>query len=688
MSPIRRLVVFFSIAFVLVYLFNSFSFDGNGPSSKNTLTYSQFQTAIATDQVEEVTYSPEGGKARVVLKSKGEKTDATAIPGTPPFDDVPGLPVPMVAEPANRRANTYIVNMPANDSATLSALTSHKVPTTIVPKENPSLFLVFLLNWGPMLIIAGVIFWSIRRSMGAGKGGPGGLFQFGKMKNGPVPPAANPIRFKDVAGCEEAKADVEEVAAFLKNPEMYERVGGKIPKGILMAGPPGTGKTLLAKAIAGEAGVPFFSAAGSDFVEMFVGTGAARVRDLFEQAKANAPCIIFIDEIDAVGRARSQQAGGAHEEREQTLNAMLVAMDGFGDNSGVIVIAATNRPDVLDPALLRPGRFDREVNLGLPDREGRAQILAVHGQKVPVANDVDWDTIAGGTPGFSGAELANLINEAALYAARSQSRVITRLHFEEARDKIIMGAEKARGIPIERERRTTAYHEAGHTIVAMYTPQAEPLHKVSIVPRGRALGVTVQMPKEDVMGYEKEALETRLTILMGGRAAEEVAVGAISTGASNDFERASQMARAMVTQWGMSDELGVVSFGEQQNPYRSTWSETWLAKVDDVIHRMVNRHYSEAKQILVDHKEELENLTAALLEFETLSAEEIVLAAKGLPLGRERSHSVKVRQAAQAEKKAREDLENQNLAPSSKGSTPPPLSGKDGFDGNSMVPAT
>jgi cell division protease FtsH len=686
MSPIRRLLTFLAITFLVVYLFNSF--DRGSASSKNTLTYSQFQTAIATDQVDEVTYSPEGGKARVVLKSKGEKNDATAIPAipaTPPFDDVPGLPIPTVAEPADRRANTYIVNMPANDSATLSALTAHKVPTTIVPKEDPSLFLVFLLNWGPMLIIAGVIFWSIRRSMSGAKGGPGGLFQFGKMKNGPVSPAANPIRFKDVAGCEEAKADVEEVATFLKNPEMYERVGGKIPKGILMAGPPGTGKTLLAKAIAGEAGVPFFSAAGSDFVEMFVGTGAARVRDLFEQAKANAPCIIFIDEIDAVGRARSQQAGGAHEEREQTLNAMLVAMDGFGDNSGVIVIAATNRPDVLDPALLRPGRFDREVNLGLPDREGRAQILAVHGQKVPVANDVDWDQIAGGTPGFSGAELANLINEAALYAARSQSRVITRLHFEEARDKIIMGAEKARGIPIERERRTTAYHEAGHTIVAMYTPQAEPLHKVSIVPRGRALGVTVQMPKEDVMGYEKEALETRLTILMGGRAAEEVAVGAISTGASNDFERASQMARAMVTQWGMSDELGVVSFGEQQNPYRSTWSETWLAKVDEVIHRMVNRHYSEAKQILKDHKEELENLTSALLEFETLSADEIVLAAKGLPLGRERSQSVKARQAAQAEKKARDDLENQGA---STGPTPPPLPGKDGFEGDAMVPAT
>lgn len=655
MNSFRRLFVFICIGFALAYWLHS----ANDPNrTANTMTYSALQSAIAADKVEKISYNPEEGSAQVILKqteaSQENASDIAASGNTPTLStDLPGFSAkPKTSIDADR---TFIVDMPANDTATLAALTAHKVTTVIIPKDEPSLLMGLLFSWGPMLLILGFIVWSMRRSMGAGGKGPGGILQFGKMKNGPVSPDANPIRFKDVAGCEEAKADVEEVAAFLRNPEMYERVGGKIPRGILMAGPPGTGKTLLAKAIAGEAGVPFFSAAGSDFVEMFVGTGASRVRDMFEQAKKNAPCIIFIDEIDAVARARSQQAGNAHEEREQTLNAMLVEMDGFGDNSGVIVIAATNRPDVLDPALLRPGRFDREVNLGLPDREGRAQILAVHGQKVPVSDDVDWDAIAGGTPGFSGAELANLVNEAALYAARNSERVITKHHFEEARDKLIMGAEKARGIPIERERKTTAYHEAGHTIVAMYTPQAEPLHKVSIVPRGRALGMTVQLPTEDVLGYEKEALETRLTILMGGRAAEEVAVKAISTGASNDFERASSMARAMVTQWGMSEELGVVSFGEQQNPYRSNWSETWLAKADEVVHKLVNEHYNRAKQILVDHAEELERLTQALLEFETLSAHEIVLACKGEPITRAKTQTVIARQEAFAAKQKQND---------------------------------
>ena len=641
MNVFRRLLVVSGLTLLAIWWFSS---NYDAVQHSQSMSYSTLQSDIASNKVEKFVYSPENGLAIVTLKPDSNSSSNDNL-----NNDSTGI-----------LSSTYRVRMPPNDTATLSALTEHKVHTEIAPKEHPSLFLSFLFSWGPALLLIAFFVWSLRKQTGGANGlrGPGGILQFGKMKNGPIPPSDNPVRFKDVAGCEEAKADVEEIATFLKNPEMYERVGGRIPKGILMAGPPGTGKTLLAKAIAGEAGVPFFSVAGSDFVEMFVGTGASRVRDLFEQAKKNAPCIVFIDEIDAVARARGAQAGNAHEEREQTLNQMLVEMDGFGDNSGVIVIAATNRPDVLDPALLRPGRFDREVHLGLPDKAGRAMILAVHAQKVPVADDVDWDDIAAGTPGFSGAELANLINEAALYAARSQDRLITKHHFEEARDKLIMGAEKARGITIEKERQTTAYHEAGHTIVALYTNKAEPLHKVSIVPRGRALGVTVQLPKEDVMGYDKIALESRLKILMGGRAAEEIAVQEISTGASNDFEKASKMARAMVTQWGMSEELGVVSFVDD-NPYQSAWSETWRAKADEVIHRMVNQYYKDAKTILIEHREELDRLTQALLEFETLDADEILKACKGEEITRVKTKATLARQEAREAKERASKLLNQ-----------------------------
>jgi cell division protease FtsH len=439
------------------------------------------------------------------------------------------------------------------------------------------------------------------------------------------------VTFADVAGCDEAKEDVAELVDFLKDPSKFQKLGGRIPRGVLMVGQPGTGKTLLARAIAGEAKVPFFSISGSDFVEMFVGVGAARVRDMFEQAKKNAPCIIFIDEIDAVGRQRGAGLGGGNDEREQTLNQLLVEMDGFEGTSGVIVIAATNRPDVLDPALLRPGRFDRQVVVGLPDIRGREQILLVHMRKVPIAPDVRADILARGTPGFSGADLANLVNEAALFAARGNKRLVDMEDFEHAKDKIIMGAERRSIVMPEEERKNTAYHESGHAVVARMLDRTDPVHKVTIIPRGRALGVTMQLPTEDRYSMDREQILQNIAVLFGGRIAEEIFMGHMTTGASNDFERATEMARRMVTQWGMSEALGTMVYGENEGEVflgrsvttHKNVSEATMQKVDAEIRRIIDEQYALAKKILLENRDKVEAMTAALLEWETIDAEQI-----------------------------------------------------------------
>jgi len=462
-------------------------------------------------------------------------------------------------------------------------------------------------------------------------GGKGGAFSFGKSKARMLDESANTITFADVAGCDEAKEEVFELVEFLRDPSKFQKLGGRIPKGVLMVGSPGTGKTLLAKAIAGEAKVPFFSISGSDFVEMFVGVGAARVRDMFEQAKKQAPCIIFIDEIDAVGRQRGAGMGGGNDEREQTLNQLLVEMDGFEGQAGVIVVAATNRPDVLDPALLRPGRFDRQVVVALPDIRGREQILKVHMRKVPIAPDVDPQVLARGTPGFAGADLANLVNEAALFAARGNKRLVDMEDFERAKDKIMMGAERRSVVMPEEERRNTAYHESGHAVVARLLDKTDPVHKVTIIPRGRALGVTMQLPTEDRYSQDRERLLQTITVLFGGRIAEEIFMKQMTTGASNDFARATDLARRMVTQWGMSDTLGPMVYGEEEGEiflgrqvttHRNV-SESTMQKVDAEIRRIIDQQYSLARRLLEENSDKVEAMTKALLEWETIDADQV-----------------------------------------------------------------
>ena len=479
-----------------------------------------------------------------------------------------------------------------------------------------------------MLILIGVWIFFMRQMQGGGKGG---AFSFGKSKARMLDSSNNNVTFADVAGCDEAKEEVTEIVDYLKDPSRYQRLGGRIPRGVLLVGSPGTGKTLLAKAIAGEAKVPFFTISGSDFVEMFVGVGAARVRDMFENAKKNSPCIIFIDEIDAVGRQRGAGLGGGNDEREQTLNQMLVEMDGFDTNSSVIVIAATNRPDVLDPALLRPGRFDRQVVVPLPDIRGREQILKVHMRKIPVGADVDESVLARGTPGFSGADLANLVNEAALFAARRNGRVVAMEDFERAKDKIMMGAERKAMVMSEDEKRNTAYHESGHALVARLMPKSDPVHKVTIIPRGRALGLTMQLPAEDHYSYDKQYLLSRIAILFGGRIAEEVFMHQMTTGASNDFERATQMARDMVVRYGMSDVMGPMVYGENENEVflgRSVTqskhiSESTMEKVDAEVRRIIDEQYAIARKLIESHQEEMHKMAHALLEWETIDAEQI-----------------------------------------------------------------
>lgn len=493
------------------------------------------------------------------------------------------------------------------------------------PADEQSFFVSLLLNWFPMLLFVGVWIFFMRQMQGGGKGG---AFSFGKSKARMLDDSNNNVTFADVAGCDEAKEEVSEIVDFLRDPTKFQKLGGRIPRGVLMVGPPGTGKTLLARAIAGEAKVPFFTISGSDFVEMFVGVGASRVRDMFENAKKHSPCIIFIDEIDAVGRHRGAGMGGGNDEREQTLNQMLVEMDGFEANSGVIVIAATNRADVLDKALLRPGRFDRQVTVGLPDIRGREQILNVHMRKVPIAPDVKADILARGTPGFSGADLANLVNESALFAARRNKRLVEMQDFEDAKDKIFMGPERKSMVMREDERRNTAYHESGHAVVAKLLPKADPVHKVTIMPRGWALGVTWQLPEHDnLSGYKDKMLE-ELAILFGGRIAEEIFVGQMSTGASNDFSRATKLARSMVTRFGMSDSMGVMVYEDsQQEGYfggaSKTISEATQQKVDAEIRNILDTQYALARRLLEANRDKVEAMTKALLEWETIDADQV-----------------------------------------------------------------
>ena len=500
--------------------------------------------------------------------------------------------------------------------------------------DEPNLLVSALYYLGPTLLIIGFWFFMMRQMQGGGKGG---AFSFGKSKARLIDENSNTVTFADVAGCDEAKEEVYELVDFLKDPQKFQKLGGRIPHGVLLVGPPGTGKTLLARAIAGEAKVPFFSISGSDFVEMFVGVGASRVRDMFENAKKNSPCIIFIDEIDAVGRHRGAGMGGGNDEREQTLNQMLVEMDGFESNSGVIVVAATNRSDVLDKALLRPGRFDRQVHVGLPDIRGREQILQVHMRKVPIDPDVNAAVLARGTPGFSGADLANLVNEAALFAARRSKRSVEMKDFEDAKDKIYMGPERKSAVMREEERRNTAYHEAGHAVVAKSLPKADPVHKVTIMPRGMALGVTWQLPEFDRVNLYKDRMMEDLAILFGGRAAEEIFLHSSSTGASNDFERATKMARDMVTRYGMSDSLGTMVYVDTESESifgrnsTKTVSELTQQKVDFEIRSLIDSQYALARSILENSRDKVEAMVTALLEWETIDADQITDIMEGRP---------------------------------------------------------
>ena len=509
----------------------------------------------------------------------------------------------------------------------VSDLLKNNVVVEAKPDEEQSLLMSLFVSWFPMILLVGVWIFFMRQMQGGGKGG--GPFSFGKSKARQLDEGNNQTTFADVAGCDEAKEEVTEIVEFLRDPSKFQKLGGRIPRGVLMVGPPGTGKTLLARAIAGEAKVPFFTISGSDFVEMFVGVGASRVRDMFEQAKKSSPCIIFIDEIDAVGRHRGAGTGGGNDEREQTLNQLLVEMDGFEGNSGVIVIAATNRADVLDKALLRPGRFDRQVMVSLPDIKGREQILMVHMRKIPADADVKADILARGTPGFSGADLANLVNEAALFAARRNKRTVDMQDFEDAKDKIYMGPERKSMVMREEERRNTAYHESGHAVVAKLLPKADPVHKVTIMPRGWALGLTWQLPEFDRISNYKDKMLEEISILFGGRIAEEIFMHQMSTGASNDFERATKLARDMVTRYGMSDALGTMVYaGSEQesmfgNMSSKTVSEATQQKVDAEIRRILDEQYGIARKLLEDNRDKVEAMTTALMEYETIDADQI-----------------------------------------------------------------
>lgn len=582
------------IAAVLMMVFSNFQNVGQDKE----MSYSDFITAVETNQVEKVTIT---GQSIVGTNSGGSR-----------FETV----------------------LPAYDDKLIDTLLAHDVQVMGQKPEKQSFLAQLLIASLPILIIIAVFMLFMRQMQGGGGGGRGGPMAFGKSKAKLLGEDQIKTTFEDVAGCDEAKEDVKELVEFLRDPSKYQRLGGKIPRGVLMVGQPGTGKTLLAKAIAGEAKVPFFSISGSDFVEMFVGVGASRVRDMFEQAKKQAPCIIFIDEIDAVGRSRGVGIGGGNDEREQTLNQLLVEMDGFEVNDGVIVIAATNRPDVLDPALLRPGRFDRQVVVGLPDIRGREQILKVHMRKVPVDKDVNASIIARGTPGFSGADLANLVNEAALFAARVNNDLVTMEQFEQAKDKILMGAERKSMVMSEKEKMNTAYHEAGHAIVGLTVPEHDPVYKVSIIPRGRALGVTMFLPEEDRYSISKRGIESSICSLYGGRIAEEMTLGkdGVTTGASNDIERATKLARNYVTKWGLSEKLGPQLYAEEeQSSYlgsggggsMSHLSSDTTNIIDAEVRDLLDRCYQRAYKILEDNRDKLEIMKDALMEYETIDSDQL-----------------------------------------------------------------
>ncbi len=590
---VKNLVLWIVIAVVLLSVFHSF---GDRSSSAQTLIYSDFLTQVEQGQIREVTI-------------EGQNITGKTISGTPFTSYSPET----------------------NNSALIGDLQQANVSIVGKPPEPPSLLGHMFISWFPFIVLIGLWIFFMRQMQGGGGGR--GAMSFGKSKARLLGEDQININFNDVAGVDEAKEEVAELVEFLRDPSKFQKLGGKIPRGVLMVGPPGTGKTLLAKAIAGEAKVPFFTISGSDFVEMFVGVGASRVRDMFDQAKKHAPCIIFIDEIDAVGRHRGAGLGGGHDEREQTLNQLLVEMDGFEGNEGVIVIAATNRPDVLDPALLRPGRFDRQVVVPLPDVRGRSQILKVHMRKVPAAENVDPMVIARGTPGFSGADLANLVNEAALFAARANKKLVTMAEFERAKDKIMMGAERKSMIMKEEEKRLTAYHEAGHAIVGPLVPEHDPVYKVSIIPRGRALGVTMFLPEDDRYSYSKKHLESQLSSLFGGRIAEQLIFGeeAVTTGASNDIQRATEIARNMVTQWGLSDRMGPLSYAEDEGEVflgksygkQKTVSDDTAQAIDSEIRAIIDRNYQRARDILEENMDKLHLMADALMKYETIDSGQI-----------------------------------------------------------------
>ena len=584
----KNLVLWAGICMVMIVLFNLFN---QPPVSPNDLSYTEFLTKVRQGEVASV-------------KIQGSRISGVLV--------------------NDQRFTSYA----PDDPTLVDTLVKSNVQVKAEPQEEAPWYMTVLISWFPMLLLIGVWIFFMRQMQGGG----GKAMSFGRSRAKLVTQEETKVTFADVAGVDEAKEELQEIVDFLSNPKKFTRLGGRIPKGVLLVGGPGTGKTLLARAVAGEAGVPFFSISGSDFVEMFVGVGAARVRDLFIQGKKNAPCLIFIDEIDAVGRQRGAGLGGGHDEREQTLNAMLVEMDGFESNEGVILIAATNRPDVLDPALLRPGRFDRQVVVPNPDLRGRKRILEVHTRKTPLSGEVDLDVLARGTPGFSGADLENLVNEAALHAAKLSQDKVTMLDFEEAKDKVMMGKERRSMILSDEEKKTTAYHEAGHTLVAQFLPGTDPIHKVSIIPRGRALGVTMQLPVDDRHTYSKTYLQNNLAVLFGGRAAEELVFNSITTGAGNDIERATAMAKRMVCEWGMSEEFGPMALGKKDDEvflgrdmaHIKDYSDETAKLIDLEVKRILGDAYDRAKTILQDNLELLHTLSLALVDRETLTGEEVI----------------------------------------------------------------
>ena len=624
-NTFKSILLWVALCVGLMAAFNALT---SKQENKQQIEYSQFIQQVNNGEVSNVKIE---GSAIIGYLIKGERTDKT----------------------------TFFTNAPLDDNL-VKTLLDNKVRVNVIPEEKPSILTSLFFSLLPVMLLIGAWFYFMR--MQSGGGGKGGAFSFGKSRARLMDKETNKVTFADVAGCDEVKEEVQEIVDYLKSPNRYQSLGGRVPHGILLAGSPGTGKTLLAKAIAGEAGVPFFSISGSDFVEMFVGVGASRVRDMFEQAKKNAPCIIFIDEIDAVGRQRGAGLGGSNDEREQTLNQLLVEMDGFESNHTVIVIAATNRPDVLDPALQRPGRFDRQVVVPLPDIRGREQILKVHAKKVPLDESVDLTSLARGTPGFSGADLANLVNEAALFAGRRNKIKVDQSDFEDAKDKIYMGPERRSMVMHEDEKRATAYHEAGHAIVAESLPFTDPVHKVTIMPRGRALGLTWQLPERDRISMYKDQMLSQLSILFGGRIAEDIFIGRISTGASNDFERATQMAREMVTRYGMSDKMGVMVYTENEDEVflgrsitrSQNISEKTQQEIDAEIRRILDEQYQVAYKILDENRDKMEIMCKALMDWETIDRDQVleIMAGKQPSPPKDYSHNLRQDNPEQSETKA------------------------------------